>query len=121
MALIKAKKAAIGVDGNYWRIIAVESHYGGNNQLWPSKHAKPVTFVHLAQYVSAQARRDGAMSLDTMRLVLDGESNGQPPDSPEYYKNPDFLPEPTRRNAYAAIKTMKEFMDATDDEVATPA
>ena len=29
MALIKTKKAAVGVDGNYWRIIAVETHYGG--------------------------------------------------------------------------------------------
>jgi len=116
MALIKAKKAAIGIDGDYWRIIAVETHYGGPNQLWPSKHAKPVTFVHLAQYVSNQARRDGAMSLDTMRLVLDGESNGLPPEDPAYYKAPDYLPEPTRKAAYAAIRTMREFSDATDDE-----
>lgn len=118
VALIKTKKAAIGVDGDYWRIIAVETHYGGPNQLWPSKSAKPVTYVHLAQYVSAQARRDGAMSLDTMRLVLDGASNGLPPEDPGYYKAPDYLPEPTRKAAYAAIRTMKEFQDATDDEPA---
>jgi len=116
MALIKAKKAAIGIDGDYWRIVAVETHYGGPNQLWPSKHAKPVTFVHLAQYVSNQARRDGAMSLEVKRIVLDGETNGAAPDSPEFHKNPDYLPEPTRKAAYAAIRTMREFSDATDDE-----
>jgi len=115
MALIKTKKAAIGVDGNYWRIIAVETHYGGPNQLWPSKHAKPVTYVHLAQFVNKAARIDGAMSLDTVRLVLDGESNGLPPEDPAYYKAPDFLPEPTRAAAYTALKTMKDFMDAADD------
>ena len=70
MALIKTKKAAVGVDGNYWRIIAVETHYGGPNQLWPSKHAKPVTYVHLAQFVNKAARNDGAMSLDTVRLAM---------------------------------------------------
>lgn len=116
--MIKEKKAAIGIDGNYWRIVAVETHYGGGNQLWPSAHAKPVTFVHLAQYVSAKARRDGAMSLETMRLVFDGEGNGLPPDDPQFFKNPDFLPEPTRRAAYAAIKTMRDFTDATDDDAA---
>lgn len=115
MALIKTKKAAVGVDGNYWRIIAVETHYGGPNQLWPSQHAKPVTYVHLAQFVNKAARNDGAMSLDTVRLVLDGESNGLPPEDPGYYKAPDFLPEPTRAAAYSAIKTMKDFMDAADD------
>lgn len=115
MALIKEKKAAIGIDGSYWRIIAVESHYGGNNQLWPSPHAKPVTFVHLAQYVSKKARNEGAMSLETMRIVLDGETNGQPPDSPEYRKTPDFLPDPTRAAAYAALKELPEFSDAADD------
>jgi hypothetical protein len=115
MALLKTKKAAVGVDGSYWRIIAVETHYGGPNQLWPSQHAKPVTFVHLAQFVDKKARNDGAMSLETVRLVLDGESNGLPPEDPGYYKAPDFLPEPTRAAAYSAIKTMKDFMDAADD------
>ena len=116
MALIKNKKAAVGVDGDYWRIIAVETHFGGPNQLWPSPHAKPVTFVHLAQYVSNQARRDGAMSLETKRIVLDGETNGMPPDDPAFHKNPDYLPDPTRRAAYTALKQTRDFLDATDDE-----
>jgi len=115
MALLKSVTSEIGVDGNYWRIIAVETHYGGPNQLWPSKHAQPVTFVHLAQYVSRKARTDGAMSLQTRRIVLDGQSNGMPPDDPAYFKNPDFLPEPTRAAAYAALKQTREFSDATDD------
>lgn len=118
MALIKNKKAGIGIDGDYWRIIAVESHYGGPNQLWPSEHAKPVTFVHLAQYINKKARNDGAMSLETKRIVLDGETNGMPPDDPGFHKNPDFLPEPTRKAAYAALKSTREFTDATDDDAA---
>jgi hypothetical protein len=115
MALIKNKKAAIGIDGDYWRIIAVESHYGGPNQLWQDKDAKPVTFVHLAQYISKKARNDGAMSLETKRIVLDGETNGLPPDDPFFHKNPDYLPEPTRAAAYAALKQTRDFLDAADD------
>jgi hypothetical protein len=115
MALLKTKRAAVGVDGNYWRIIAVETHFGGPNQLWPSRHAKPVTYVHLAQYVDKAARNADAMSLETVRLVLDGESNGLPPDDPGYYKAPDYIPDPTRAAAYTAIKGMKDFLDAADD------
>lgn len=115
MALIKTKKAGIGIDGDYWRIIAVETHYGGNNQLWPSKHARPVTYVHVAQYVSKKARNDGAMSLDTKRIVLDGQSNGLPPEDPAYNKNPEHLPDPTRAAAYAALKETRDFLDAVDD------
>ena len=115
MALIKNRKAAIGIDGDYWRIIAVETHYGGPNQLWPSPHAKPVTFVHLGQYVSKKARNDGAMSLEMKRVVFDGETNGMPPDDPSFWKNPDHLPDPTRAAAYTALKQTRDFSDATDD------
>ena len=115
MALIKNSSTDVGVDGDYWRIIAVESHFGGPNQLWPSKSAKPVTFVHLAQYVSKAARNNGRMSLQVKRIVLDGETNGMPPDDPAFHKNPDFLPDPTRADAYTAVKTTRDFLDAVDD------
>jgi len=115
MALIKNRKAAIGIDGDYWRIVAVETHYGGGNQLWVNKDAKPVTYVHLAQYVSKKARNDGAMSLETKRIVLDGETNGMPPDDPAFHKNPDYLPDPTRAAAYAALRKTRDFLDAVDD------
>lgn len=118
MALIKSLDTDVGVAGDYWRIIAVETHFGGPNQLWPSKRAKPVTFIHLAQYLNKKARNQGAMSLQVKRIVLDGESNGMPPDSPDFFKNPDFIPEPTRAAAYTALKTMRDWQDAIDD--ATP-
>jgi len=115
MALILEKQSDFGVNGNYWRIVCVESHYGGPTQLWPSKHARPTSYVHLAQYLSKEARQNGGMSLRTERVVMDGGTNGAPPDSPEYYKAPDYLPEPTRAAAYAALKTMPAWADAVDD------
>lgn len=118
MALIKNKRAAIGIDGDYWRITAVETHFGGPTQLWPDANAKPITFVHLSQYISKQARNAGAMSLETKRIVLDGETNGLPPNDPAFHKNPDYLPDPTRRAAYTALKQTRDFLDATDDEPA---
>lgn len=117
MALIKNKKAAIGIDGDYWRITAIETHFGGPTQLWPDPTSKPITFVHLALYISKKARNDGAMSLETKRIVLDGETNGLPPDDPFFHKNPDYLPDPTRRAAYTALKQTRDFLDATDDDV----
>ena len=115
MALIKNTKSQIGIDGNYWRIVAIETHYGGPNQLWPSKHAQPVTFVHVALYTDKKARDAGAMSLEMKRIVLDGQSNGLAPDDPQFHKNPDHLPEPTRAAAYAALKGVRDFTGASDD------
>jgi len=115
MALIKNRKAAIGIDGDYWRIIGVETYYGGPNQISQDKDAKPVTFVHLGLYISKKARNEGAMSLEAKRIVLDGETNGLPPDDPGFHKNPDYLPEPTRAAAYAALRKTRDFLDAVDD------
>lgn len=115
MALLKDAPSGFGLNGNYWRIVAVETHYGGPNQLWPSPAAVPVTFVHLAQYVSKQARLDGAMSLQVERIIMDGQSNGLSENDPGYSKSPDHLPEPTRQDAYAALKTMPAWADALDD------
>lgn len=115
MALVKPLMADIGVEGEYWRIVAIESHYGGPNQLWPSPASQPVTFVHLAQYVSKQARLNGAMSLQVKRIALDGSTNGVASDDPAFEQVPDFLPEPTRAAAYATLKTMAEWADAQDD------
>lgn len=116
-------KNDFAIPADYWRIIAVETHYGGPNQLWPSKHAKPVTFVHVALYASKEARDAGAMSLRTERIVLDGERTGEPELDEngqviegKSKRNPDFLPEPTRAAAYAALKKLKQFKDALDDE-----
>lgn len=115
MALIKDAPSGFGLNGNYWRIVAIETHYGGPNQLWPSPAAVPVTFVHIAQYVSKQARLDGATSLQVQRIIMDGQTNGLAEDDPSYVKVPDHLPEPTRAAAYAAMKTMPAWADATDD------
>lgn len=116
-------KNDFAIPADYWRIIAVETHYGGPNQLWPSKHAKPVTFVHVALYASKEARDAGAMSLKVERIVLDGERTGEPeldkdgkPIEGTSKRNVDYLPEPTRAAAYAALKKLKQFKDAIDDE-----
>lgn len=116
-------KNDFAIPADYWRIIADETHYGGPNQLWPSKHAKPVTFVHVALYASKEARDAGAMSLRTERIVLDGEREGSPEIGEDgkmipgtEKRRPDFLPEPTRAAAYAALKQLKQFKDALDDE-----
>ena len=114
MALIKSVKSDFGVDGDYWRIIAIETHYGGPNQLWPSPHAKPVTFIHLAQYIDQKARDGGAMSIQVKRIVLDGDDNRAPKDDPAYVKNPDPILEPTREAGYAALKTTRDWSDAVD-------
>lgn len=113
MALIKNKKAAIGIDGDYWRIIAIETQYGGPNHLWET----PITFVTLGLYASKRIRNEGGGPLETRRIQLDGQTNGMPPIDPSFHKNPDPLLEPTRKNAYAAIRTMRDFLDAVDDDV----
>lgn len=111
MALIKASPSDFGVNGDYWRIIGIENWYGGPNQMWPDPNAKPVTFIHVAQYASAEARKAGAMSLQTRKVVLDGQT-----DAPGYTEaRPAFLPDPTRAAAYAALKAMPEFAGAADD------
>lgn len=115
MALVKDVPSGFGLNGDYWRIVAIETHYGGPNQLWPSPAAVPVTFVHLAQYVSKQARLDGATSLQVQRIVMDGQGNGLPESDPAYVKAPDYLAEPTRQLAYTALKTMPAWADAIDD------
>ena len=107
MALLKNKRSLIGIDGDYWRIVAVETRY-----------IDAVTVVHIAQYVSKRARNEGAVPLETKRIVLDGETNGMPVDDPAFHKNPDFLPEPTRANAYTALKQTRDFLDAVDDNAA---
>jgi hypothetical protein len=115
MGLKLSKKSDIGVDGDYWRIISIETHYGGPNQVWPSKTAQPITYVNVAQYVSKAARDNKSMSMKVERFVLDGQSNGLPPEDPGYYKAPNYLPEPTRAAAYAAIKTLPFFQSAEDE------
>lgn len=112
MALIKTKKAASGIDGDYWRVVAVETQFGGPNHDWPNL----VSFVTLGLYASKQIRNAGGGPLEIQRIMLDGQTNGRPPDDVSFHKNPDPLLEPTRKNAYAALKQMRDFLDATDDE-----
>lgn len=114
MALRKRMKSNFGVDADYWRIIGVENWFGGApNQVWPNK-SPPVTFVHVALYASREARDSDAMSLEVRRIVLDGQTNGQPPKSPEFRKTPDALPEASRDLAYEALKQLPEFAGAED-------
>lgn len=103
MALVKSVRSSFGIDGDYWRIIGIETWYGGPNQVWPSASAMPVTFVHVAQYASKAARQEGAMSLQVKKIILNGEDGPAP------------LDDPTRAAAYTALKELAEFNDATDD------
>ena len=114
MALIKNKKSVVGIDGNYWRIIAIETQFGGPNHLWET----PVTFVTLGLYASKRIRNEGGGPLEIKKVMLDGQTNGMSPDDPSFHKNPYPILDPTRKNAYAALKGMRDFLDATDDDAA---
>ena len=106
MALIKKVLTDFGIDGEYWRIIAIESYFG---------EPRRATVIHLAQYVNKASRNKGGRPLQIKRVMFDGETNGFRPEEPEFSKNPDFLPDPTQADAYTALKQTSSFLDAVDD------
>lgn len=94
MALQISKATDFGVNALYWRIVGANIDYAPTEQL----------VVRLGGYATEAARASGAEPLTTRELVFSGSAGASGP----------FVAEPTRAQAYAAIKSIPGWESATD-------
>lgn len=94
MALQIDKPTGFGVSARYWRIVGANIDYAPREQL----------VVRLGGYASEEARASGAQPLETRELVFGDFDGSEGP----------FVAEPTRAQAYAAVKQSSGWEAARD-------